>query len=169
MSAKLPPLPPVIRYFDDFYNEMRSIRDISSSGKISILVDGLERFIDFDAFGVLDIVMKHVVVDWFQRLDPTTVIMKVANVLRYIARCGLEPVAYLFVSSPFDSRAYWSTQVLSDVKADESWALRAALHSLCRLNIGHWSPLSTSIIRGLKKPEGRQVPRRSRWRLFPAS
>lgn len=153
MSAKLSLLPPVIRYFDDFQKEMKSIRDISSSGKISISVDGLERFIDFDAFGVLDIVMKHVVVDWFQRLDPTTVVMKVANVLRYITRCGLEPVAYLFVSSPFDSRAYWSTQVLSDVKADESWALRAALHSLCRLNIAHWSPLSASIIRGLKSPK----------------
>ncbi|MDX1011302.1 tyrosine-type recombinase/integrase [Sinorhizobium medicae] len=152
LSASLPPLPAVIRYFDDFHNEMKSIRDISSGGKISIFVDGLERFIDFDAFGVLNIVMKHVVVDWFQRLDPTTVVMKVANVLRYISRCGLEPVAYLCVSSPFDSRAYWSTQVLSDVKADESWALRAALHSLCRLNIGHWSPMSASIIRGLKSP-----------------
>lgn len=152
LTAKLPPLPPVVRYFDDFHNEMRSIRDISSSGKISIFIDGLERYIDFDAFGVLDIAMKHVVVDWFQRLDPTTVVMKVTNVLRYIARCGLELVAYLFVSSSFDSRAYWSTHVLSDVKADESWALRAALHSLCRLNIGHWSPLSASIIRGLKSP-----------------
>ncbi|NRP76051.1 hypothetical protein ILFOPFJJ_06975 [Ensifer psoraleae] len=152
LTAKLPPLPSVVRYFDDFNNEVHSLRDISASGTILIFVDGLERLIDFDAFGALNIAVKHVVVDWFQRLDPTTVVMKAANVLRYISRCGLEPVAYLFASSPFDSRAYWSTKVLSNVKADESWALRAALHSLCRLNIGQWSPLSASIIRNLKSP-----------------
>ncbi|OCP37375.1 hypothetical protein [Ensifer sp. LC163] len=81
LTAKLPSLPSVVRYFDDFNNEVHSIRDISSSGRILICVDGLERVIDFDAFGALSIAMKHVVVDWFQRLDPTTVVMKAANAL----------------------------------------------------------------------------------------
>ncbi|WP_372416402.1 site-specific integrase [Rhizobium mongolense] len=152
-SASLPPLPAIVRYFDDFHNETRSIRDIASSRRIIVQIDGTERPIDFDAFGPLEVVMRHVVVDWFQRLDPTTVAIMVADFERFISRRGIEPIAYLFVSSPYDGRSFWSTNVLSNIEAKESHALRAALHSFCRLNIGQWSPPAASIIRGLTSPK----------------
>jgi integrase len=132
---------------------MQSIRDLSSKNEVKIVLDGLERTISFTAFRPIEAIMKHVVVDWFQRLDPTTVVIKNSNLLRYISRCGVESIAYLVASPPFDARSHWNTNVLADVKADESWALRALLHSLCRLNIGHWSLPAASIIRGLKSPK----------------
>ncbi|UZD68565.1 hypothetical protein [Brucella sp. JSBI001] len=38
-------------------------------------------------------------------------------------------------------------------KCQGSYSLRAILHSLCRLNIGHWTPTAASIIRALKSPK----------------
>lgn len=104
LSGRLPSLPPVVRYFDDFTNEMQSIRDLSSKNEVKIVLDGLERTISFTAFRPIEAIMKHVVVDWFQRLDPTTVVIKNSNLLRYISRCGVESIAYLVASPPFDAR-----------------------------------------------------------------
>jgi integrase len=153
LSTKLPPLPPVVRYFDDFTNEMHSLRNLAESDSITMFLDGRERKIDFTKFRPAEAVIKHILVDWFQRLDPTTVVIKFAGVLSYISRRGIESVTHLITSSPFDARAHWNTYVLSDVKADESWALRTALHSLCRLNISHWTPPAASIVRALKSPK----------------
>lgn len=57
------------------------------------------------------------------------------------------------MSQPFDARSHWNTFVLAEVSARESYSLRAILHSLCRLNIGHWTPTAASIIRALKSPK----------------
>lgn len=153
LTAKLPPLPPVVRYFDDFCNEMHALRNIDKDNALTLFADGREWRIDFTAFRPAETVIRHVFVDWLYRLDPTTVVIKVASILRYISHRGIESVVHLVTSSPFDARAHWNTYVLADVKADESYALRAALHSLCRLNIGHWTPPAASIIKALKSPK----------------
>ncbi|WP_274629034.1 tyrosine-type recombinase/integrase [Arvimicrobium flavum] len=153
LTAKLPPLPPVVRYFDDFTNETQSLRNLAESDAISLFLDGLHFPIDLARYQPADSVIKHVIVDWLQRLDPTTVVIKTGSLLRYVARHGIASLVHLITSSPFDARAHWNTYVLADVTADESYALRAALHSLCRLNIGHWMPPAASIIRGLTSPK----------------
>ncbi|WP_259668719.1 hypothetical protein [Rhizobium lentis] len=151
LSAKLPSLPPIIRYFDDFYNETRSIRP--QANEISLELDGGRNFLDFNQFGPAAPVVKHVLVDWLLRVDPHTVASYFRHVRSYVLSRGLGSLTYLVVAPPFDARAHWNTFVLSDVTAEQSWGLRALLHSLCRLNIGHWSPPLASIIRGLKSPK----------------
>ncbi|WSH68192.1 site-specific integrase (plasmid) [Rhizobium ruizarguesonis] len=152
LTAKLPPLPPVVRYFDDFANETRSIRNLASVPGVGIELDGASAKISFDPYAPAELVLKHVLVDFFDRLDPHSVTIRFGSLQRYVLRRGVASLLALISLSPFDARSHWNTFVLSDVSAVETWALRAMLHSLCRLNIGHWSPLSTSIIRGLKSP-----------------
>lgn len=41
LVAALPSLPAVVRYFDDFDNEMRSLRLLASTDFLSVRIDGL--------------------------------------------------------------------------------------------------------------------------------
>lgn len=151
--AKLPPLPPVVRYFDDFSNKTHSIRDLAGMEDVVFLLDGLKSPVDFAAFGPAQQILKHVVVDWLQRLDPHTVIINCRRIRSYASQRGTASLLYLIAASPFDARAHWNTFVLAGVTAEESWSLRAMLHSLCRLNIGHWTAPAASIIRALQSPK----------------
>ncbi|OHV78181.1 site-specific recombinase [Ensifer sp. LCM 4579] len=153
LSGKLPSLPPVVRYFDDFSGEMRSIRDFASKEEVIFRLDGENHRVELAACGPADLVLKHVVVDWIQRFDPHSVHINCKNILSYISRREIGSLIYLITASPFDARAHWNTYVRSDVTAAHTWALRAMLHSLCRLNIGHWSSPAASIVRGFKSPK----------------
>jgi integrase len=115
-------------------------------------LDGIRISLDFAALEPAEEVIKHVVVDWLQRVDPHTVAGHVGRVRSYVFRRGVESLLYLITSSPFEARAHWNTYVLSNVTAPETFGIRAMLHSLCRLNIGQWSPPAASIIRSLKSP-----------------
>lgn len=153
LTSGLPPLPAVVKYYDDFANEIRSVRDLSEADHVVIVLDGLKRQISFSEFGAAKQVMKHVFADWLDQHDTHYVAIAFANVQSYIVHRGLLSLIELIVSQPFDARSHWNTFVLAQVKAGESYALRAILHSLCRLNIGHWVPQARSIIRALKSPK----------------
>ncbi len=153
ITVKLPPLPSVVRYFDDFKNEKHAIRNLGQLDKLYLDLDGRKYLIDFLTFGPLAPIMRHVLVDWLQHVDPQSVTEWSRKLRSYVLRRGIGCVAYLVTASAFDARAYWNTSILSDITTAESWALRAFFHSLCRLNIGHWSSLAASIIRALKSPK----------------
>ncbi|PND20498.1 site-specific recombinase [Ensifer sp. MMN_5] len=152
LTTKLPPPPPVVRYYDDFANETRSIKNLASASSVEISLDGAFTKISFALYEPAELVLKLVLVDFLGRLDPHSVTIRFGALQRYVLRRGAASLLSLITLTPFDARSHWNTFVLSDVTAVETWALRAMLHSLCRLNIGHWSPLSASIIRGLKSP-----------------
>jgi integrase len=97
--------------------------------------------------------MKHVFADWLGEHDLHYVTILFGSTLSYLARRGVPSLIELLVSQPFDARSHWNTFVLAEVSARESYSLRAILHSLCRLNIGHWTPTAASIIRALKSPK----------------
>lgn len=153
LSLRLPPLPTIVRYFDDFTNEMRSISALTDRLDIELFLDGERFFLDFGIFGAAEAVMKHVMVDWIQRLDLHSVLIYFDNLTRYVVAREVTPLIHLITVSPFEARAYWNKEVLSGTTAQLAWSLRALLHSLCRLNIGQWSPAVASIIRSLKSPK----------------
>ncbi len=153
LVATLPPLPPVVRYYDDFENEMRSIRLDANDYTISIKIDGQLALIDLNQIGPAKQVVRHVVLDWFAQLDPHTVKIYLYNVMSYVADAGSKSVLSLIAASPYDARAHWNTFVLPKATSAQSFSLRALLHSLCRLNIGQWTPAASSVVRSLKSPK----------------
>ncbi|NTF72706.1 site-specific integrase [Rhizobium rhizogenes] len=152
LAAKLPELPPVVRYFDDFADEIVSVRNIATTDHIELRLDGVRCSLELDLFGSATIVLKHVLVDWLHQYDPHSVKLWFDKLSSYVIRRGLGSFAYLVASPTYDARAHWNTFVLAQVQVDEGSALRAMMRSLCRLNIGHWTPAATSIIRALKSP-----------------
>jgi integrase len=153
LTSRLPPLPAVVKYYDDFANEICSVRDLSETDQVFLALDGRQHSISFNAFGPATQVMKHVFAEWLGEHDLHYVTILFGSTLSYLARRGVASLIELLVSQPFDARSHWNTFVLAEVSARESYSLRAILHSLCRLNIGHWTPTAASIIRALKSPK----------------
>lgn len=143
----------MIKYYEDFANEICSVRDLSETDQVFLALDGRQHSISFNAFGPATQVMKHVFADWLGEHDLHYVTILFGSTLSYLARRGVPSLIELLVSQPFDARSHWNTFVLAEVSARESYSLRAILHSLCRLNIGHWTPTAASIIRALKSPK----------------
>ncbi|CAN7357588.1 tyrosine-type recombinase/integrase [Neorhizobium tomejilense] len=153
LTSRLPPLPAVVKYYDDFANEICSVRDLAETDQVFLALDGRQHQIAFNAFGSATEVMKHVFADWLGEHDLHYVTILFGSTLSYLARRGVLSLIELVVSQPFDARSHWNTSVLAEVSARESYSLRAILHSLCRLNIGHWTPATASIIRALRSPK----------------
>jgi hypothetical protein len=151
--SKLPSLSPILKYYDDFADEMHSVRGLSDTDHIFLALDGRQHPISFVEFGPAKQVMRHVFADWIDQHDLHYVTILFASVLSYLARRGSASLLELITSAPYDARSHWNTFVLAGVSARESYSLRAILHSLCRLNIGHWTPAIVSIIRALKSPK----------------
>ncbi|MDW4653165.1 hypothetical protein NQ246_26810, partial [Escherichia coli] len=49
--GSLPPLPPLVRYHDDFADEIRTLREFSKASFVKIEIDGRRERIEFDRFG----------------------------------------------------------------------------------------------------------------------
>jgi len=153
VTSKLPPLPATAKYYDDFADEVRSIRDLAETDQVLLALDGLQHRISFSEFGPATHVMKYVFADWLHRHDLHYVAILFASTVRYVARHGVLSLIELMVSQPFEARSHWNNFVLANVSAQEGNGLRAVLHSLCRLNIGHWTPDIASFIRAWKNPK----------------
>ncbi|RWX20056.1 site-specific integrase [Rhizobium hidalgonense] len=154
LSAALPSLPPLIRYYDDFLDKMHTVHDWPECHSFSLQSDGAKQTIRLDTLAPATQVMKWVVTDWFQHVDPTTVTGYFQGVVLAVSEIGLSTFLGLILATPFDARATWNTVVIAKITSSNSAAaLKSLLHSLCRLRVGHWAESSATLIRGLKTPK----------------
>jgi len=153
LSANLPPLPSTVRYYDDFANEFRTIRGIADAEWLELNLDGTSQILAFERLGPSRQVYNHVLIDWFSRFDPHSIGIQHNAIMSYIGKVGLESFVTLVTAQPFDARAHWNMMVVPNATAKQSESLRAALHSLCRLSVGHWSPSHTVIVSSLIGPK----------------
>lgn len=112
LAVKLPPLPPVLRYFDDFENEWRSVRALVDQTEIELMIDGTVQVIRLGTMGPANQVYKHILVDWFSRFDPHSIAIQNAAISSYVAKVGLGSFVSLVTASPFEARAHWNAVVV---------------------------------------------------------
>ena len=152
IDRSLPHLPTVVRYHDDFADEVRTVRDLRQAASVLLELDGERRKIDLTAFGSATLVVKHVVADWLVRSDPHSVVKRVAGLVSYVRGWGLTSL-YTLISAPiFDARSHWNAFAGVKATAAQAESLRALLHSLCGLSIGYWNPASALLVRALRSP-----------------
>ncbi|MGO7543910.1 tyrosine-type recombinase/integrase [Rhizobium beringeri] len=151
LVGRLSPLPSVVRYYDDFANETRSIK-WEGIGDVAVQLDGTSIRLEPWKLGPAELLMHHVMSDWFSRLDPHSVVINTERLVHFGSR-NIGALYELILSAPYEARSVWVSKILPTVTASQSWAVRAMLHSLCRLNIGQWSPQAVSIVKGLKSPK----------------
>ncbi|MBB5051026.1 integrase [Afipia massiliensis] len=151
--GSLPPLPALVRYHDDFADEVRSLRDWSEALSVAITLDGRRQNIEFSLYGLASHVAKHVLVDWFARHDPHTVVSYASSLAAYVRDNGLWSLNTLISAPIFDARSHWDVFARVKSTPGQAAALRAMLQSLCSLSIGHWNPASTPLVRRLTSPK----------------
>lgn len=153
ITRTLPELPTVVRYHDDFEDKTRSIKGLADASSVVIEIDGERRQIHFAKFGLAASILKHVVVDWIGRFDPHSVALNAKNLTFYVRDQGLNSLFTLVSAPVFEARAHWDRIARTKATPPQATALRALLHSLCNLSIGHWNPGCAPFVRTLKGPK----------------
>lgn len=129
-------LPRLIRYYDDFHDKVRSISNLSESDIWYVHADGKKYGLDYSKVPAKHRELyKHIVTDLFDRCDPSSVVTY-TNLL--LARAS--HVARAATLSATEWSDYWNEFVLPVETVSSVGALRSAIHSMCAMSIGHWSP-----------------------------
>lgn len=146
--GELPPLPRLVRYYDDFEDTYRSIEELSLSDKWVIRSDGQSATIDFSiAPDETRLIIKHISAELLSRLEPSN--------CAYICSLLLKDKRHFInaiLLSPAEFRSYWAAEVKPMVSTGYCNRLRTAIHSLCNLSIGHWTPDLNSYVSQLESP-----------------
>lgn len=138
LLAHLPQLPTLLRYYDSVQEKHHTLREFSTCQSFYLRVDGRTRRHNFSHLskdGLL--LLRHVVVDLFSRVESKTVSTHLGN----LKSTGLTE-DFLYAASmltPDSFRAWWVEHCQPSLTERQCGALKAVLRSMCTLKIGHWS------------------------------
>jgi hypothetical protein len=152
LTRALPSLPLFTRYHDDFADKTHTIR-WAETDDVTLLLDGSKIRLRLGELHVGGTLLRHVVVEWFSRLDPHTVANYTDRVLRFATEVDIETFCDLILMSPHEARNLWALKIAPNVTSSTAYALKAMLHALCRLSIGYWSPASSSLVTAFRSPK----------------
>ncbi|WP_310620067.1 hypothetical protein [Flexibacterium corallicola] len=137
--SRLPPLPSVIRYYDTYFETVRSIEAPATSMRWPIWQNGVLSSIGFER---IDPSVKPLLQGWvvwmLMNLEPYT---SIAYYYRLHSNADLihEVMPFLFLE-PIKVKYYWETYVLSKCTNNElTIALKSLLSYLCNQAVGPWS------------------------------
>lgn len=139
--AKLPELPRIIQYEDDYDEITRTIKLSESDVQVPLYVSGSVLYVQFHRLNerVRPLLRKYLLTA-IQSLSPNTVVARYNSFLR-IAPCDLEELA---MAKPMQARSIWH-RMLACYGPEELAALKVLLSFLCRLNFVNWTPLHADL------------------------
>jgi len=148
--AQLPPLPPVIRYYDDFDDTTRSIRSPASADRFAVHANGSVINIEFalvqEAFGTL---LKHVFLRIIgEGFAPRTAAMYTLGGKHF----GNEDVTGLLGSGPTGISSVWTAFLAKTLPTDAYSCAKSILKLLCQHRINGWSDSYHDVIFALPLP-----------------
>jgi hypothetical protein len=134
---KLPPLPKIVRYYDNFSNSYSELRDLAGRNSWIIQYDGKTSSLDF---GILPSPLSHLLKSWCAASLPTysprtiDLYMKVLNL-------HLTPELLDVISAgPLELRSNWSTILGVGTPYSVFSPLSNILHFLCEYSVEPWAP-----------------------------
>ena len=152
LLENLPLLPNIVRYYDDFADIYRSIKNIASEDTWEITDDGLTSSLDFSRFDHdVRIILKNIVLDFISRLDITSVKGRFGELYRSEETSDFIRRSALLL--PHEMRAEWITRILPNATPFAAEAMRAVLRSMCNLSIGHWNSHLSDYVSQLPGPK----------------
>ncbi|MFM0008121.1 tyrosine-type recombinase/integrase [Paraburkholderia dipogonis] len=148
--AALPILPPVIRYYDDFDDCVRSISDPEGSGSFEYVYDGAKGAFDFARFGTIyGLLLKHVfafVLD--EDFSISTGLHTVTGGL-HISR---DEMASVLSATPTGILRLWTILRSRDLPMTTYSCVKTVLRMLCRHRLNGWSESYLEFLSGLPWP-----------------
>ena len=139
ISSLLPPLPPVIRYYDDFNNSFQSIRNPAEEDLYVVTVWGQKRKIRYANLNIsLKLIYKHL----FNFLVEKNIsVGSVTNYFQAGVRILESDVLAIVTASPTNIHEIWSGLRSREVDVASLSFLKWLLKFFCAYRINSWSPV----------------------------
>ncbi|WP_374377735.1 hypothetical protein [Dongia sp.] len=153
IAMAMPSLPSALRYYDDFHDSYRSIRELDTNDDWQVVDDGVQNVIAFSKFPEkYRPILKHSLIQLFAQRDTSTVIVHFGQLLSATSIFGFELIGCLITLNPPSLRQVWTTTVVPNCTRPMASALRAILHTFCQLSIGGWTKELSPYISSLTSP-----------------
>lgn len=137
--AHLPPLPPVLRYYDDFDDKVRSINHPGQVNIFEYFINGSKVNVDFSRYGVtFGLLMKHLVAFLFSR---NLMINTIYNYVISLHNIEIKDVVSLLEAGPTRIKHPWELirSKYSTKRTGFFEPLKWLLKLLCEYNLHGWS------------------------------
>lgn len=132
----LPPLPSLLRYYDDFEDKTRTLRDLKGNDIWRIQADGEARNIDFtESDALLKDLNKHIAASLLSRLD----IPNAVDAAVFCIRSEKHLLAAIS-NSCAKFRDYWINEIYPSFSSRHATQMRACINALCDLAVAPWNP-----------------------------
>jgi len=137
----LPPLPPRIRYYSDYFDDFFSMNALNENGTWLLEIpEKYKRTLRFERFDpVIQPFLKAWVVWALSKLSPITV-----RSYFYSFECEkslIPEIMEQMIQNPIDGKVYWEDQLLACGLSHHTYcALKSLLSSFCDYGIGGWTP-----------------------------
>lgn len=137
--SQLPPLPPVLRYYDDFDDKLRSINHPDKSSVFEFHLNGSKSNINFSRFDEnIELLMKHLITFLFGRnLSANTIYNRSAA----LYNINVNDIIVLLEAGPARIKYPWESirSKYSTKHCNFFESLKSLLKLLCEYNINGWS------------------------------
>lgn len=150
LTFQIPPLPPVIRYHDDFDDKLRTISDPRNAERFEIHSDGQVISICFDlpAENYAFLLKQAFLYLLGENLAARTAAKYVSAGTRLI----ISDVVQLFEAGPTKVQSGWAVWVARELSRDAYLCVKTLLRVLCRYRIGDWAESYHDVISALPLP-----------------
>ncbi|QTK49553.1 hypothetical protein [Xanthomonas euvesicatoria] len=148
--AQLPLLPPVIRYYDDFDEKQRSIRDPTTAKCFAVHIDGRVVKVGFDHLPEqLALLIKHVFLYLLgEGLAPSSA-SKYALGSKAIGEAG---IVNLLGVAPTEIGSFWAAFSARGLPAEAYACAKSILRLLCKYRLNQWADSYHDVISALPLP-----------------
>lgn len=137
---KLPPLPSIVRFYDNYQDSWETIADLSTT-TWSFKGGGVTLSLDFTTFGPsLADLLKHWAVWALGDLNCKTVTLYQLQFRKLIENSQSTLFKTLIQGAPMQLRRYWHDDVLPNNPYDVLTGLKSLLHFMCDMSLGQLHP-----------------------------
>jgi integrase len=146
----IPPVPAVVRYYDDFTDSYAQVHDADQHDKWIIAYDGISATLDFTKFNAE---IRPVVKSWCAHrlgsLSPRTVQYYYYGIRKLAA----DDVCTALMSAPQGIRSLWKQLHSQDIGCDSLQALQNLLSFCCHMHVNSWAQDWSDLVSQLPLPK----------------
>ncbi|WP_082832756.1 tyrosine-type recombinase/integrase [Thalassospira xiamenensis] len=154
-TTQWPPLPSLIRYFDDYDERYRSIKCPQSTNCWDVRINGRDEYIDFSwAEEGMNTVLKHWVADGLLTGRRCNAMNSYLGEFRsWWFGTDSDLFIQLLKTRPDQLPSFWVSGIMPTLlgKSDAT-AIKSLLRFLCRRNFAEWHPAYTQTVSALPTP-----------------
>jgi hypothetical protein len=147
---ELPPLPSLVRYYDDFDDQFRTVRQLEQLSAWTITANGLSRSLNLEVGGPWHTrLLKVFVADLIARRANTTVLSYYAYLEPLRSSSLVRILESIALDHPTEFRDRWIVEFHPSLSPNQMRAVRYFASAAARMAIGQWTAGDQALVRAL--------------------